>query len=218
MTAVLTGINLPNINHLITMKRMKKRLNAELRKPDILKHYYQVILEEGVEGASIAKVARRMKINPSLIIHYFSTRENMTVELVDYISKIYNQLFMDLKIETDDPGKRLDRLCDILLSEEWYTKTDISGDFSVISISFRNSSIFDRLKAMYSQFIGLITRELEIISASGKISIGEPEKRAKLVVAMIEGYRHFKHFYVGPAEADAYKDNMKKTIKSIITG
>ena len=197
---------------------MKKRQNAELRKPDILKHYYQVILEEGVEGASIAKVAKRMKINPSLIIHYFSTRDNMTVELVDYISKIYNQLFMELKIETDDPEKRLDRLCDILLSEEWYTTTDISGDFSVISISFRNSRVFARLKAMYAEFNRLIIRELEIISAGGKIRIDDPGKRAKLVVSMIEGYRHFKHFYVEAAGADEYKSDMKKTLKSIIKG
>jgi len=197
---------------------MKKRQNAELRKPDILKHYYQVILEEGVEGASIAKVAKRMKINPSLIIHYFSTRDNMTVELVDYISKIYNQLFMELKIETDDPEKRLDRLCDILLSEEWYTTTDISGDFSVISISFRNSRVFARLKAMYAEFNRLIIRELEIISAGGKIRIDDPGQRAKLVVSMIEGYRHFKHFYVEAAGADEYKSDMKKTLKSIIKG
>ena len=48
---------------------MKKRLNAEMRKPDILKHFFDLILEEGIEGASIGKVAKKMKIHPSLIIH-----------------------------------------------------------------------------------------------------------------------------------------------------
>lgn len=197
---------------------MKKRQNAELRKPDILKNYYQVILKEGVEGASIAKVAKRMKIHPSLIIHYFSTKDNMTVELVDYISKIYNRLFMDLKIETDDPVKRLDRLCDILLSEEWYNNTDISGDFSVISVSFRNKKVFAHLEKMYDEFIKLITRELEQISDTGKIKITDPTVKAKLVVSIIEGYRHFKHFYIDAADDENYKSDMKKTIKSIITG
>lgn len=197
---------------------MKKRQNAELRKPDILKNYYQVILAEGVEGASIARVAKRMKIHPSLIIHYFTTKDNMTVELVDYISKIYNRLFMDLKIETDDPEKRLDRLCDILLSEEWYNNTDISGDFSVISVSFRNKKVLAHLKRMYGDFIQLILRELELINSSGRIAIADPAEKVKLVIPIIEGYRHFKHFYIDSAEAESYKASMKKTLKSIITG
>ena len=195
---------------------MKKRQNAELRKPDILKNYYQVILKEGVEGASIAKVAKRMKIHPSLIIHYFTTKDNMTVELVDYISRIYNKLFMDLKIETEDPAKRLDCLCDILLSDEWYNNTDISGDFSVISVSFRNKKVLAHLQSMYDQFIKLITRELEQISSSGKFIIPNPEGKAELIVSIIEGYRHFKHFYIDSAEADEYRNEMKKTIKSIL--
>lgn len=195
---------------------MKKRQNAELRKPDILKNYYQVILKEGVEGASIAKVARRMKIHPSLIIHYFTTRDNMTVELVDYIAKIYNRLFMELKIETNDPVKRLDRLCDILLSEEWYNNTDISGDFSVISVSFRNKKVFAHLEKMYNEFIKLITRELEIISASGKVTITSPRHKAELIVSIIEGYRHFKHFYIEKDAAENYRIEMKKTLRSVI--
>ena len=197
---------------------MKKRQNAELRKPDILKNYYQVILDEGVEGASIGKVAKRMKIHPSLIIHYFTTKDNMTVELVNYISRIYNRLFMDLKIETDDPEKRLDRLCDILLSEEWYNNTDISGDFSVISVSFRNKKVLAQLKSMYREFIRLIKRELEQISASEKIKIADPAGKAELVVSIIEGYRHFKHFYIDTSKDESYRADMKKTLKSVITG
>jgi len=195
---------------------MKKRQNAELRKPDILKNYYQVILKEGVEGASIAKVAKRMKIHPSLIIHYFTTKDNMTVELVDYISKIYNRLFMDLKIETDDPEKRLDRLCDILLSEEWYNNTDISGDFSVISLSFRNKKVHSHLEKLYGEFIKLIARELELISTAGKIKIADPVRMAEVIVSLVEGYRHFKHFYINKNEAESYKAETRKTLRLLI--
>lgn len=195
---------------------MKKRQNAELRKPDILKNYYQVILKEGVEGASIAKVAKRMKINPSLIIHYFSTKDAMTEELVHYISKMYNILFMQLKIETDDPQKRMNRLIDIFFSEEWYNTTDISGDFSVISVSFRNKKVFARIQKLYEEFIALIVRELESISASGILTIGNPRRTAELLVSVIEGYRHFKHFYVDKSQAEAYRQDMMESIKILL--
>ena len=62
---------------------MKKRKNAEIRKPEILENYYRVIIEEGIEGASIGKIANRMDIHPSLIIHYFKTKKNLTLELAD---------------------------------------------------------------------------------------------------------------------------------------
>ena len=53
---------------------MRKNLKAEIRKPEILENYYQVLIEEGFEGVSIAKIAKRMNIHPSLIIHYFKTK------------------------------------------------------------------------------------------------------------------------------------------------
>jgi len=62
---------------------MRNYQKAEARKPEILENYYQVLIEEGFEGTSIGKIAKRMSIHPSLIIHYFKTKENMTVELVD---------------------------------------------------------------------------------------------------------------------------------------
>mgnify|MGYP000959742022 FL=1 len=195
---------------------MKKRQNAELRKPDILKHYYQVILKEGIEGASIAKVAKRMKINPSLIIHYFSSKDNMTVALVDYMSKIYNRLFMDMKIETDNPEKRLDRLVEIFCSDEWYNNTDISGDFSIFSISFRNKKVFKHVQNMYLDFIKLIQKELEIATSTGKVKISNPRRTAELIVSALEGYRHFKHFYIDQSDSENYRQEMMKTLRQII--
>jgi AcrR family transcriptional regulator len=195
---------------------MKKRQNAELRKPDILKHYYQVILKEGIEGASIAKVAKRMKINPSLIIHYFATKDNMTVALVDYMSKIYNRLFMDMKIETDNPEKRLGHLVEIFCSDEWYNNTDISGDFSIFSISFRNKKVFKHVQNMYLDFIKLIQKELEIATSTGKVKISNPRRTAELIVSALEGYRHFKHFYIDQAESENYRQEMMKTLRQII--
>jgi AcrR family transcriptional regulator len=55
---------------------MTERKNAGLRKPEILKCFYETILAEGIEGASIGKIAKRMGIHPSLIMHYFPPRRS----------------------------------------------------------------------------------------------------------------------------------------------
>lgn len=195
---------------------IKKRQNAELRKPDILKNYYQVILKEGIEGASIAKVAKRMKINPSLIIHYFSNKDNMAIELVDFLSRIYNRLFREMRIETGDPHRRLDRLVEIFCSDEWYNNTDISGDYSIISLSFRNKKVLKRLQSMYSDFIKLIVYEIELASSTGEIKIEDPRRTAELIVSTLEGYRHFKHLFIDESSSESFRQDMAKLLRNIL--
>ena len=60
------------------LKKFKQRIPdmgrksiSHLRKPEILKHTYQIIKEEGLEGASITKIAKRMGINSGIVINNF---------------------------------------------------------------------------------------------------------------------------------------------------
>jgi len=56
---------------------MRKNQNATLRKLKLLESYYQVLIEQGIEGVSISKIAKHMDIHPSLIIHYFKNKGNI---------------------------------------------------------------------------------------------------------------------------------------------
>lgn len=184
---------------------MKKRQNAAARKPDILKHFLQVILEEGVEGASIGKVAKKMGIHPSLIIHYFENKENMTACLVDYVMKEYAKLLQRLQLPPADPEKRLTLLVDTVLGDEWFRMTDISVDFSVIAISFRHDGIRARIQEMYAQFKMLLSREFAPMIEGGIIKASDPDSAAELFISFVEGYRHFKHFYVAEERAERFR-------------
>ena len=73
---------------------MGRKSKAEERKLEILQHFYEVIKEEGFENASIAKIAKSMEVNPSLLIHYFNTKEDMILELVDFLLNRYESMFL----------------------------------------------------------------------------------------------------------------------------
>ncbi len=75
-----------------------------------MRHFYKTILAEGFEGASIAKVAKRMDIHPSLILHYFGNKENLTLALVDYVIDEYGSLLKNYKSQDLAPEERLTRL------------------------------------------------------------------------------------------------------------
>jgi len=188
--------------------RIKKRQNADVRKPDIVRNFYQVILEEGIEGASIGKVAKRMDIHPSLIIHYFQNKENLIIALVDYIIRRSGEIYRELIVQSGDPGRRLRNLVEIFFSEAWYAMSDISGDFAILSMSGREPRIRSRLMEMYGILKKLLIEELGKINDAGAIPLRDPARAADIIISMYEGYRHFKHFYIDDADADAFREDM----------
>jgi len=54
---------------------MGRKSLKETRQQEIIKVFYKVAKKEGYENTSIAKIAKVMDINPSLIMHYFETKE-----------------------------------------------------------------------------------------------------------------------------------------------
>ncbi len=190
------------------MEGTKKRQNADVRKPDIVKNFYQVILDEGIEGASIGKVAKRMNIHPSLIIHYFQNKENLISSLVDYIIRRAGEVYRELIVESGDPGRRLRNLVEIFYSDAWYGLSDIGGDFAILSMSGREPLIHSRIKDMYSILKNLIVDELGKINDAGGIPQRDPKRAAEIIISMYEGYRHFKHFYIDEGDTGKFREDM----------
>lgn len=195
---------------------MKTRKNAEARIPEILQNFYLTIVEEGIEGASIGKIAKRMNIHPSLIMHYFSTKENMTLALVDYIIEEYSKLILSIQMETHDPHDRLERLIDILWSDEWYKMTDISVDFSVLAMSFRSEEINSRLQLLFSSYKSFLVKEMKDFIEAGVVRFSNPERAAEVIMTLIEGNRHFKHFFVNSDDSENYRLDMKRMILCLL--
>jgi len=129
----------------------KKSGKAELRRQEILENFYEVLKVEGLEGASIAKIAARMDIHPSLIIHYFSTKEEMIVALVDSILEKYEETFLPALQEIENPEERLEATIDAIFGLDWARLVDAGVFFACYSLSFRNKRVKDSFQRMYSR-------------------------------------------------------------------
>ena len=166
---------------------MKKRSNAERRIPEILESYYQVIIDEGIEGASIGKVAKNMDIHPSLIIHYFKTKENMNVELVDTIVEKFNSPHF-LRFESiQDLEMRLNKLMSTLFSFEWSRTVHPGVFYAFYYLSFRNPLIKERFQEMFVKFRDYLAEEFRFYKKAGIINVEDPVRAADIVVTMVEG-------------------------------
>ncbi|MEW5725670.1 MAG: TetR/AcrR family transcriptional regulator, partial [Thermodesulfobacteriota bacterium] len=148
---------------------MRKNRSAQIRKPEILENYYQVLVKEGLEGASIGKIAKRMNIHPSLIIHYFQSKNNMTIELVDLIVEKYEApQFLQFN-GYQDPQDRFQALLDTIFSKDWSKTVDPSVFFAFYYLSFRNDKIRARFEAMFKRFRDYLVREFQVFKEAGII-------------------------------------------------
>ncbi len=197
---------------------MKKRLNADIQKPKIVKHFYKTILAEGFEGASIAKVAKRMKIHPSLILHYFGNKENLTLALVDFVIDAYGSLLKKFKSQDGAPEDRLMKLLEAIWSREYYEKINVAGSFAVLAVSFRNEKIHGKIRELYRMFKKFLVREIEYLIDNRVIGVNDPEQAAEVIMTMIEGSRHFRTFIIDEDQVGKYNQDMIQTAHFLLKG
>lgn len=197
---------------------MKKRQNAEIQKPRIIQSFYETILEEGFEGASIAKVAKRLDINSTLILHYFGNKENMTLALVDFVVEEYAKVFKKIRTQRKnrDPQERMISFFRTIWSKPYYEKIDIAASLSVISVSFRNTRVQKKIQWLYQQFKTLVIQELEELSKIKAIETQDFERTANVLLSMVEGSRHFRHFFVKTKELPQYNKDMAMAAINIV--
>lgn len=170
------------------------RQSAAVRKPEILENYYQVIIENGIEGASIGKIAQRMGIHPSLIIHYFKKKENMTIELLDVLIEKYEaQEYLNFD-HIQDLEERFQTLMHTTFSLDWSRTIDPGVHFCFYYLSFRNTEIRHRFRAMIKGFRNYLVSELQFFQDHGVIEVKDVQLAADYIVTLMEGLEFHAHF------------------------
>lgn len=195
---------------------MRKNQTAEIRKPEILEQYYQVLIEQGFEGASIGKIAERMNIHPSLIIHYFKTKENMTVELAELLIEKYEAPEYLQFDHIQDMEQRFNALMDTIFSFEWSRTVDPGVHFGFYYLSFRNQIIKNRFEAMFQRFRDYLARELEVYINESVIKVKDPKKAAGIIVTLMEGLEFHAHFLSNNQPFEDFAQAAKKLALSML--
>jgi AcrR family transcriptional regulator len=192
---------------------MGRKSKAEIRKTEILTEFYQVIKEDGFEHASIAKIAGKIKINPSLIIHYFNSKDEMIIELVDFFLNKFEAIYLEKFKNISDPNLRFETAINFILGEEWI---DLSQDhhsvfYACHYLSTRNSTILLRFQKMYQHFKKILTEEANIWIENKIIKSRNPEEIAEYLIILNEGLT----FYEGIKQNKEELTKRSKMIKEL---
>ncbi|MCX2743977.1 TetR family transcriptional regulator [Mangrovivirga sp. M17] len=103
---------------------MGRKSISQDRKKEILEAYKIVIRKEGIEGASIGKLAKQINMPPSLIMHYFNTKNELIVAVArDIIEETYTRIIDNIESLPSDNTK--ERLVNFLFGVECQKNFDL---------------------------------------------------------------------------------------------
>ena len=195
---------------------MGRKSKAKVRRQEILSHFYEVIIDEGFEGASIAKIAKRMDVNPSLLIHYFSTKDAMVLGLIDYIIETYSSHLIPDFSDVEDPHERWEDFLDVLSQIHWDRIMNNTVFFSCYTLGLRNPEIQKRFFNLYEGIINTLCYELEHAARAEIIVIKDVRKAAEMIVSLIEGANFYHHVNPNNQKQDDRSQLLKTTITSLL--
>lgn len=190
---------------------MGRKSLKPLRQKGIIKAFYKVARKEGLEHASIAKVAAVLEVNPSLVIHYFSTKHDLMHGLIEYILERYRLLY-NPENGTTDPKEKLKKIIRNLFSRKWNRLFDDGVFYSAFALVFRDKQVKQHYKKLHDDLRTLLKDALQEAKDHKAIAIDDVEQTADLVFIFVEGAYYYLSMVTDKDEHERRIANYEQTV------
>ncbi|WDP90242.1 MAG: TetR family transcriptional regulator [Desulfobacter sp.] len=195
---------------------MGRKSISHIRKPEILRHTYKVVEEEGFKGMTIGKIAKRMGVNSGLLIHYFKSKEGLIMEMVDFLyESSMNQYLEELK-DLTTPKERMTTLLDILFDTSGKRPQRDAVFWSCYAMGFRDEKIREKIKAMMTRFIEFGIEEIVGWEEIGLANVDDKKKALVKILALSEGFGILKNSVDDEDAVEDAADFMKTATLKIL--
>lgn len=182
---------------------MGRKTLKEPRQKEIIKAFYKLAKKEGLENASIAKTAYLINVNPSLIMHYFKTKDYLVYGLIEFILDKY-LLIYKLNNANSNPKVMLNKIMDNIFSRKWNTLFDDGVSYSCYSLTFRNKIIRQKYKILLDTLRKSLEEAIVACNNAKLLSVKNPSATADLIFILVDG----AYYYL--SLVDDKKEYMKK--------
>ncbi|WP_342328760.1 TetR family transcriptional regulator [Pedobacter sp. FW305-3-2-15-E-R2A2] len=183
---------------------MGRKSLKEERQREIIKVFYKVAKKEGYENTSIAKIAKVMDINPSLVIHYFETKEDLTYALIDYILERYLLIF-SVEQKKGVTIADLQKTIEMLFSKKWNLLFDDGLFYTFYALAFREKKIKVKYKAILDSLRFTLATIIDQCNKANMLKISDPQGTADLIFVLVDG----AYFYLSlESDKQAYGERL----------
>lgn len=170
---------------------MGRRSIKESRQKEIIEAFYTIAKKEGLENASIAKTAALININPSLVIHYFKTKEYLVYGLIEYILDKWLLIYKTPATISHDPQQRLLKVIDNIFSQKWNALFDDSVSYSCYSLAFRDQKVKENYKVLLDTLRENLRKMIEECNKQGVLTVKDPALTADSIFVMVDGAYYY---------------------------
>lgn len=146
-----------------------------------------------------------MDMNPSLIIHYFKTKEALVFGLIEYILDRYKNLYVARKKEEQTSIEVLHEVLDNLFSGKWNKLVDDDVFYNCFTLIFRNPRIKEKYKALHDSLRRMLADILDRCKEDGYLFTGDTYQTADLIFLFVEGAYYYLSMINDP---EAYEEKM----------
>lgn len=168
------------------------RKNLKLtRRNEIIEAFYEVSKINGLENASIAKVAEKMGISNGLVMYYFRTREELLLGLSEYILKQHLKVLFDDNMVAIAERRDLENLIKNLFSRKWNQYFDDGVFYSCYALIYRNEAFNNSFKCYLLQLHAVLRRELDQAYQNKVIFNTNITELTEIIFALIDGAYYF---------------------------
>jgi len=161
---------------------------ARIRRRETLAACYGVLLDEGLQGTSLAKIAKRVQAPASLLVHYSGTKDQMTIELVDFLLERYHETYGALFESMVDPLERLRAIVDYLFSVEYHQLMDDRAFYALFYLRLTHPTVRRAFARVYEESLRQVESTLAACMARGRLPRDDPHELAVTLKALEEGY------------------------------
>ena len=118
-------------------------------------HFHKIISQEGFSGASLAKVAKSMETNASLLLHYYKSKEDMILDFIDFIIQKYEEYYLQKLNSMPDSEAKLHFLIDRLFEDSRVLDNYLVGDrafYECYALGITHSEVKAKFRQFYNRF------------------------------------------------------------------
>ena len=156
-----------------------------------------------------------MKINPSLIVHYFQSKDHLISELIQFTLEQYSDIY---KMDKNDytSSRDLIKLIDNLFSRKWNKFFDDGVFYSCYALTYQNKKIRSAFKELHDSLRLMLLEAIQKASRNGVIKSHSEKEITEIIFALLEGTYYYLGMVDSKKEYNGKLNILKKQARMVL--
>lgn len=167
----------------------RKSLKEDQQKK-IVEAFYKVARHEGIENISFGRIAKELDMHQSLVVHYFSNKEEMLLGLIDFIIAGYQNIYQSEEGH-EDPLDKLKDVLDNIFSRRWNSYVDDSIFYNCYALIFRHDVILTRFRELHQLLRKWLESLIQTCIEQNLLNCESSEEAADIIFVISDGAYYY---------------------------